>query len=1087
MTLPRAQEQRRAAVFADGHAFVRASAGTGKTRTLALRALYLLLHGPFLWQKKQPATGRPDLRALYAAGASRRDRFRAARAVIRSLVLTTFTRKAAAEMQTRLYAYLDPLVTAPDAATVRDQFGEDDPLFLEVVEAALDRIGGPDAFDRLRDGATALAELAAELQVCTLHSFAAGLLRRYPVQTGLPPSVRFAEEDQTVQDDVATQVIERWWQHVLTDPDRHDQLRALLAAAPAGDLQNWLAVAFAQPWIVDDLPQSPPDPRQLAALVDAGRQLVAELVTVRKNATKVIALRDRFRVVLEDARAGRSGAWVTLGRFLADHEKELFDPSTKAVADAIGRLDGAKTFFEDYAATAQLVLGQALTGELAVPWQIWQQFLRGFIDWADTAAVRELGLVTYDTMVRLAVRVLRDHPAVRAAERDRLRAVLVDEFQDTDPEQLALLQLLLRRQRDEPAVLGFFVGDSKQSIYRFRGADLPALKRFEQQYAELAGVPPAEVKSLTLSATFRCRPVVTRFVNRYFEQEVPLPDYAKQMLDPVRPDTGPATEWRVLRSAAGKIPAGERQRFAAWETVRLIREHARGKRDPAAAYGELLVLVKTHDELTALLEVLDEAGIPVISTGARTFYRHLEVLDTLNLLLALQHPQDTMAVAAVLRSPLVALADDQLPALLGNIPAQRLIHSADPLPPDLPPAAAARIESLRTLARTQRTLPLRSWLRQVRELIPAAVYSPRDRDGRALVRIDSVLTAFGAVVGAGLVPPVVWLLGQRDRSRDTDRWDSDLGEDVSITDERIPAVRAMTIHKAKGLEAPYVIVYGWESVLRRLDRRGARRSPALRLTGPKGEVRGFRLAWGPLEFVSAGYAAAVELDRRDDEAEATRLAYVAATRARDRLVLLGHEGDGRPAPGLGALRDAPAGTTEIAICNGTARCLLLPYAADKPHPAPESVKITRPAAYRKLWEKRLAALAQGDAPLLHRPSQPEQAAEEDVTELTDYRPDVTEDARAVALATGTLVHAYLERHLLDEEFAAANLQALVGPAIDLPDPTAARARATAALQSFYAGAPADSTDARYLDRVRRAVVLGRELPVYLEHDGRHWV
>ena len=171
-------KQRRQAVTTSGHAFVWASAGTGKTHTLTLRALFLLLTAPF----DQRAKG-TDCAALYSAVA-RADRLRAAHAVIRRFVLTTFTRKAAAEMQTRLYEYLDLLSSAAsfDALcerVVQMNSGHGDEQFVEVVESALKQAGD---FEALRAGAEALAELATELPVCTLHSFAAALLRRIPLR-----------------------------------------------------------------------------------------------------------------------------------------------------------------------------------------------------------------------------------------------------------------------------------------------------------------------------------------------------------------------------------------------------------------------------------------------------------------------------------------------------------------------------------------------------------------------------------------------------------------------------------------------------------------------------------------------------------------------------------------------------------------------------------------------------------------------------------------------------------------------------------------------------------------------------------------
>lgn len=147
--------QRDEAVTTPGHAFVWASAGTGKTHTLTLRALHLLLHAPFDPRAKDRAESQ-----LYAK-VPRKKRLEAARAVIRRFVLSTFTRKAAAEMQSRLYAYLGHLAAAPDCEALAERVAKmnkdrGDAQFLRVVAEAIERVGD---FQRLREGAAALAEI----------------------------------------------------------------------------------------------------------------------------------------------------------------------------------------------------------------------------------------------------------------------------------------------------------------------------------------------------------------------------------------------------------------------------------------------------------------------------------------------------------------------------------------------------------------------------------------------------------------------------------------------------------------------------------------------------------------------------------------------------------------------------------------------------------------------------------------------------------------------------------------------------------------------------------------------------------------
>lgn len=189
---------RREAIFSTNHAFVWASAGTGKTHTLTLRALHLLLN-----------LGCPEL--YESKGRSKRQG--GARRVIRSLVLTTFTRKAAAEMHERLYVYLDTVAQATNLESLKlSPLARKDPIFVEIVQTVLARIP-VDGFHRLQAGAQALAECASELQISTIHSLAASILKRHPLEAGIHSGIRFAKEDEEDVSTLKEQLLERWWQH----------------------------------------------------------------------------------------------------------------------------------------------------------------------------------------------------------------------------------------------------------------------------------------------------------------------------------------------------------------------------------------------------------------------------------------------------------------------------------------------------------------------------------------------------------------------------------------------------------------------------------------------------------------------------------------------------------------------------------------------------------------------------------------------------------------------------------------------------------------------------------------------------------
>jgi ATP-dependent exoDNAse (exonuclease V) beta subunit len=322
-----------------------------------------------------------------------------------------------------------------------------------------------------------------------------------------------------------------------------------------------------------------------------------------------------------------------------------------------------------------------------------------------------------------------------------------------------------------------------------------------------------------------------------------------------------------------------------------------------------------------------------------------------------------------------------------------------------------------------------------------------------------------------------WLLEQRDRARDA--FDADLGEDVSVTDESMAAVRALTIHKAKGLQGKYVIVFGWQKALDKLEPKAGKDS-VFQLTDRAGHpVCGFQLQWGRLLVVSPSCGKARELDQQYEAEEARRLAYVAATRAEDRLALLSPH-DQEIAKGLLAdvkpLHDK--GQSAIEVFGGTLRVIVTPPPERTKRPAGRELSVRDAGAYARLWRARLERAAGEAEPLLHAPSSVEQAAEREEADSSYYVRQKIDMASERAMEAGTLVHRYLERHLTDHEFDNSKLAPIlseINGGVRLPE---AIERARTALSGFYGGA--------YHQRARRARIEAREAPIFLSWEGRAW-
>ncbi|MCZ6877512.1 MAG: UvrD-helicase domain-containing protein [Acidobacteria bacterium] len=1101
---------RREAITTPHHAFVWASAGTGKTHTLTLRALYLLLNAPFL----SPGEGKTrdfmaEVVCLYSTS-SRRERLRAARAIIASLVMTTFTRKAAAEMQTRLYRYLESVTAAESlsqlqATSVASPNELEDPLFYEVIQTVLNRlesgsaVDGKEAYQRLRAGAQALAEQAAQLQISTIHSFAASILRRHPLQAGIPPTARFAREGEDDLVGVDDQLVERWWQQrVLVDSQLEEQLAKLLQVLPVSQIQDWLKQSYHFPWMSEETDSLPlHDQKEMQDLIAAGHALVGALE--KGGGSKIEKRRDQLDRILQSISAGEQGAWRQLCGFIQQVRDYFFldQKITKTVRSALTGLPPEHSrYFQSwtsfYIPAARICLAQ----EFGQTWAVWTQFLGSFVGWAQEAVIRELGIITFDDMIRLAVRLLENHPSLRQAEQGKLQALLVDEFQDTDPDQLRLFKALLKRDSHSGhEVLGFFVGDTKQSIYRFRKADVLSIEDFRRHYETYTRCQ-LKRSEFHLKTSFRSVKAVTQFVNHFFENELALTDEEDELV-PFRSEERALPEWILIDTdGEGKSFKTDKARdYAAAQTLLIIQEYLKSSDSPEPPYKDFLVLVRDWREVDALLPVLQNAGIPVISSGAKTFFRQPEVLDLLNLLIALLHPQDKLAVAAILRSPLLCLADPQLHDLLKQIPPGQLLHSQKPLPKFLPHQVRTRIEQLRQLAAERLKKTLSEWLQEVSAFIPTALYSePGDREGRPFVRIERVLKDFKEEMERTLIPPLVWLLKQRARAAEASWWGGNPGEDITVADESVNAVRVMTIHKAKGLEGRFTIVYAWSSVLSHLAKRPGRGSlpQVLSLTNGKGQrLQAFSLRWGPLQLFSSSYIEALQEEREGDHAETKRLAYVAATRACDRLVLLCPTSKGTSFPQEiqdiidSAKKRLPADsqTGEVDSCNGRLRFVRRPGFEAIPSTAPlPSLNWSRDH-YKSLWENRYSEFKAPRPPLLCHPSDPEHRQEEEHREDHHY---LREGDRETRLLAGTLVHIYLERYLLHDAFEPVQLSALLRGLPVLTLDSKALESAEGVLRKFFAGALVDTSGRAFLERVRAARILGREVPVYLLDEGQAW-
>jgi ATP-dependent helicase/nuclease subunit A len=799
---------------------VEASAGTGKTKTLVDRIVSLVLDA-----------GEP----------------------LPSVAALTFTEKAAGEMRERLRTRLD--------AEARD---------------AVDDARRARALRARRDLESA--------EVTTIHSFCARLLRERPVEAGVDPD--FVVPEEGVARELFEEVFDSWVDEearaggAVTDALRRglapDALRDLAATIHA---ERTLVLAGRIP--DDPLPYFRLELEQLA---EAGERVVGEFPADLKTDAKALLLRSAIAEVrallpldldglasarLEtkvDFRVGKRGVYAGRLKELADEFREGW----KALPDRLSSLEDERALARAAAAVRIGLLPRL------------------------EARMRERGLLDFDDLLLAARRLLRESRAAREHFQARFPHLVVDEFQDTDPIQAEIVLRIAcqdglqdgERWEDlvpAPSAL-FLVGDPKQSIYRFRRADV-------EIYRQVAGLLPRSDR-LSLVTSFRSSPRVLDFVNGVFENvfeadpdepyEVAWAPFSPAPEKLASPDVG-----EVLFLAAPDVPHlhdGDDADGAAGREADDDGLEAEAKLQEARAVANLLlsrlsagggfrgtaVLLGSNDAIDLYQEVFRDAGIPAVLEGGVSFYRREETAAVVAALRAVDDPADAISTVAALKSFLFGLTDVEL--LDASEAGTRFDDPATA--PESGPVAEA-LGALTALRARRHERPVAETLLELlasRSALSSVENGAVVNPLQAAANLDRLLVLARALDAEGLpFREAVARLSLR------------LEEKVSeprAFEEDEDAVRLMTLHKAKGLEFETVVVasFGFR------DRERTKTSRDLVHTGP-GRPLALRASMGGRRVGTPGFETIAKLDDAREAAEEKRQLYVALTRARRTLVL----------------------------------------------------------------------------------------------------------------------------------------------------------------------------------------------------------
>lgn len=577
------------------------------------------------------------------------------------------------------------------------------------------------------------------------------------------------------------------------------------------------------------------------------------------------------------------------------------------------------------------------------------------------------GPFTYADLLLATRNLLRDYPGVRRAFAERFTHLLVDEFQDTDPLQAEILLYLAGSDTAEKDVARlvprpgslFVVGDPKQSIYRFRRADIASYVAFKTALTASGG------RVLTLTANFRAVPALTRAANDVFRRLLPADPDERQaafaQLDAVRPDPGPTSGGFRLLSTPDRNP-DDVARFVRWAVE---SEWSVAPEGPArgARFGDFLVLTRTREHIGAYARALESYGVPVDVSGSRSLPISRGLQELRPFLTAIQDPDDAVSVVAFLSGPLCGVDDDALYAWRRS--GGRFSYFGEP-----PPGADARIvRGLRLLFdswKDVRDHGAGTAIGLIVERLGAVARLASGPEGAtASGNLLKVLALARRLSGKGLAfRDVVERLAQDAPALDL--------EEMSVAPIEANAVRLMNVHRAKGLEAPIVVLaeLGGQTKPnpRRHIARGRSGSRGWFTAGYSSRPGGRAPQW-TITAVPPDWDNRKGIEIAFEEAERLRLLYVAATRARDTLVVSLQQD--KPEKGIwaelgGVLRDLPPAAGE--------------YEPAEPDPAPplaarlrdarREIAVTREAATTSSQSVvSVTALARKEAPRAPSPAE----------------------------------------------------------------------------------------------------------------------
>jgi ATP-dependent helicase/nuclease subunit A len=881
-------EQEKAAYWEE-NAVVAAGAGSGKTSVLASRYLWLVTE----------------------QGCR-----------VEEILTLTFTRKAAAEMYQRIHAALAAEALAAEALA-------------EEASAAGASAGDKTGQTRRERARTALEDFF-HARIQTLDSYSAYIVKQAATRYGIRP-------DFTVDQDRCRQLAQEEALPFLISRRNHPALEELYRTKKPADMgRDLFAIPAFKYSHIDEPPSYAGETlkrfetirSEWAKKASCVRSLLEELSALAAEGSRedkflalVLPLTEKFRSspglfpLPEELRdyfaalaEASGGGCVSRARKHPLRDRmirclELLHRICRANMSGGKRNSRAKEICRELRAGfrefSSLLVFCVQGGLILSLMALLDEFQQCYLD-----KKRAEGVLSFTDVARLARTILRDHPDIRYNEKTAFKAIMIDEFQDNNSLQKELLFLLAektgRMDREIPPateiVAGklFFVGDEKQSIYRFRGADVSVFRELKNELA---------AADLTLRTNYRSSPVLIDAFNDIFRAGGVFLAGDKP---PYEADYSPLTAHRTEPGSIGiyildrddgaedgeegdgreqdePFEADENEAVFTAEKIRDILAETGGDGKPLYRPEDIAILFRTHGPQRVFEKHLRILGIPYAGEGLSSFFSGGPVDDMASLLRLVSYPLDTEAYAASLRSPFAGLSLAGLAICLSEFNA---LKEAGGTPLPFSDTALPLLEGDRRAYEQGRDIYRRirekATLLSISELVSELWYREAYRyetewnpqTGTCRELFDYLYSQAVKADGENLS-----LAAFTDRLMAL-REDEEQLQDAEIPLERPGAVRLLTIHKSKGLEFPVVFIAG-------CGRRARRNSNDQEIYASDDGGLSFNPPTPP-EFSrmdDLGRNFFFEKDRLEEKqkaaAELRRLLYVAMTRAEDRLIITG--------------------------------------------------------------------------------------------------------------------------------------------------------------------------------------------------------